>query len=223
MAETESGYKCEVETNLSVDDQLDKVVSLFKQAYGHAPTHASVAPGRVNLIGEHTDYNDGYVLPMAIEKQTVMVAAPREDQQARLRSTAFETEAQFQLSPALAPGEPGWANYVRGVVAGYIEKGINPGGFDCLMDSTVPVGGGLSSSASVEVATATLIESLSGKRIDPVDITLLCQKAEHDFANVPCGLMDQFIATFALPDTAMLMVGLYDPYVVPNTDPGFVQ
>ena len=86
------------------------------------------------------------------------------------------------------------SNYPRGVIAGFLARGINPGGLDVLLHSTVPLGGGLSSSAALEVATATLLEAVTGKKLDPVEKALLCQKAEHDFAGVPCGIMDQFIS-----------------------------
>ncbi len=223
MAETGSDYAYQLDENVSVEDQLDRVVGQFKAEFGRAPSHASAAPGRVNLIGEHTDYNGGYVLPMAIEKQTVMAASERDDRMVRVKSTAFEEVAEFELSPDLSPGGATWANYLRGVAAGYMARGMTPCGFDCLIDSTVPSGGGLSSSASVEVAMATLIESLTGKHVDPVDKALICQKAEHDFANVPCGLMDQFIVTFAERDAALLIdCELRRVKPVPMKDPDVV-
>ncbi len=90
-----------------------------------------------------------------------------------------------------------WSNYPVGVIAGFLARGVNPGGFDALIHSTVPLGGGLSSSAALEVATATLLEAITGQKLDPVEKALLCQKAEHDYAGMPCGIMDQFISVMA--------------------------
>lgn len=185
--------------------QLERVSGQFQQAFGRPPTHAAVAPGRVNLIGEHTDYNDGFVLPLAIEKYSVVVAARRGDGLASMRSTGFEGVAEFEVGPALCPGQPGWANYVKGAVAGCLQAGLTPGGFDALLDSAVPAGGGLSSSASIEVAMATLMEALSGRALDPLDKALLCQQAEHRFAGMPCGIMDQLVVTTGQRGSALLI------------------
>lgn len=189
----------------TISEQVATVAQRFAKTFGRAATVAVGAPGRVNLIGEHTDYNDGYVLPMAIERQTVIAAAPREDAQARLQSTGVAEEASFAIDSALAPGQPKWANYVKGPIAGYLQRGIQPGGFDALIDSTVPTGSGLSSSAALEVATATLVETLAGQSVDPVDKALICQQAEHDFAGVPCGIMDQFISAMGQRGSALLI------------------
>jgi galactokinase len=182
-----------------------RVLEQFRSFFGGPATHVAAAPGRVNLIGEHTDYNDGFVLPMAIERKTVIAARRRDDQRVRIMSTGVEGVAEFDIESDITPGEPAWANYVKGAIAGCMEFGLSPGGFDALIHSTVPVGGGLSSSASIEVATATLIEALTGKSIDPVQKALLCQKAEHDFAGMPCGIMDQFISTMGREGSALLI------------------
>jgi galactokinase len=105
----------------------------------------------------------------------------------------------------LEPGDPPWSNYVRGVVAGFQQQGEKVGGFDAVIESEVPYGGGLASSAALEVATATLLESLCGRKLEPVAKALLCQKAEHDFARVPCGIMDQFTSVLAQKDHALLL------------------
>ena len=111
----------------------------------------------------------------------------------------------MDLSQPVKPGTPKWGNYARGVVAGFLARGINPGGLDVLLHSTVPLGSGLSSSAALEVATATLIEVVTGRKIDPVEKALLCQKAENDFAGVPCGIMDQFISVMGRQDHLLLL------------------
>ena len=168
----------------------------FQQHYGRPPRWIVAAPGRVNVIGEHTDYNDGFVLPMAIELYAIMAADQRSDGKnvITFRSTSQPEVTTVDLSQPVTTGTPKWGNYARGVVAGFLARGINPGGLDVLLHSTVPLGGGLSSSAALEVATATLIETVTGAKIDPVEKALLCQKAENDFAGVPCGIMDQFIS-----------------------------
>jgi galactokinase len=173
------------------------VASEFQKTYGRAPRWIAAAPGRVNVIGEHTDYNDGFVLPMAIEFYTIMAADKRPDGKKIItfRSSSKTNAAVVDLSEPAKPGSPAWGNYPRGVVAGFLGRGINPGGLDVLLDSTVPLGSGLSSSAALEVSTATMLEAVTGKTIDPVEKALLCQKAEHDFAGMPCGIMDQFIST----------------------------
>lgn len=154
------------------------------------------APGRVNLIGEHTDYNDGFVLPMAINRHIVVAAAPNGLRRVRLRSTHGNGLVEIDLTRPLQPGEPRWANYVRGVIAGYQQHGFPVPGFDAGFVSSLPAGGGLSSSAALEVAAATAIEALAGESIKPVEKALLCQRAEHDFAGTPCGIMDQFASVF---------------------------
>ncbi len=203
--------------------QATAAAQTFEQRFGRRPTVAVAAPGRVNLIGEHTDYSDGFVLPMAIECYTVIVADRAVDTsstRARIASTSQDEIAEFAVTPTLAPGSPKWANYVKGVVAHCLPRGLNPGGFDAVVDSTVPLGGGLSSSAALEVATATLIEALTGQQLDPVEKALICQKAEHTFAGVPCGIMDQFISTMGQEGHAMLLdCRSHEHRMVPLADP----
>ncbi|MEX1015376.1 MAG: galactokinase [Phycisphaeraceae bacterium] len=205
----------------SLEQQTTDTARRFEQTFGDRPTHAAVAPGRVNLIGEHTDYNDGFVLPMAIERQTLLLARRRADRTVRLASTGMPGQAELNLDQPITPGEPGWTNYVRGAIAGCLERGFDPGGLDVLIDSTVPTGGGLSSSAALEVGTATLVETLVGRRLDPVDKALLCQHAEHAFAGMPCGIMDQFISAMGERDHALLIdCRSHETRRVPLDDPG---
>ncbi len=190
---------------MSIDPLMQSAAAQFAARFGRPPCYAAAAPGRVNLIGEHTDYNDGYVLPMAIDRHTVVVAAVRDDNRVTVVSDTAQGEATFAIDDALAPGEPRWANYIKGVVAGCRAANIDVPGFDAVITSDVPLGGGLSSSASLEVAVATLIEAMTDKPLDPVDKALLCQRAEHDFAGMPCGIMDQFISAMGRRDHAMLL------------------
>ncbi len=181
------------------------LVDTFARHFSAQPTLAASAPGRVNLIGEHTDYNDGYVLPMAIERRTYALARPVPGSTITLVSTNQPDPATFTADAALAPATPKWANYVKGVFAGFVARGIKPIGLQILVSSDVPLGGGLSSSASLEVATATLIEQIIQQTLTGPEKALLCQKAEHTFAFMPCGIMDQFISTMGQEGRAMLL------------------
>ena len=184
-----------------------ELARVFQQIYGRAPRWFVGAPGRVNVIGEHTDYNDGFVLPMAIERYAVMAADKSADGKSviQIRDLSGAEPVLIDLSAPVKPGVPKWGNYPRGVVAGCLARGLNSGGLDVLLHSTVPLGGGLSSSAALEVCTATLGEAVTGKKLDPVQKALLCQKAEHDFAGVPCGIMDQFISVMGRENHLLLL------------------
>lgn len=191
---------------MTLNELGKSVADRFTQTYGQPPTWIAAAPGRVNVIGEHTDYNDGFVFPMAIDRYTVVAAAPAGGTIVQLRSTVGGEAARIDLSQPLKPAPRGaWFNYPLGVLAGFLARGVNPNGFNALIDSTVPLGGGLSSSAALEVATATLVETITGKRLDPVEKALLCQKAEHDYAGMPCGIMDQFISVMGREDHVLLL------------------
>ena len=193
---------------MNLSELAAHVEQQFVKTYGRPPRWIVAAPGRVNVIGEHTDYNDGFVLPMAIERYAVMAADRSADGKnvIQIRDTAEGVEpALIDLSVPVKPGTPKWGNYPRGVIAGFLTRGIKPGGLDVLLHSTVPLGGGLSSSAALEVCTATLLETVTGKKLDPVEKALLCQKAEHDFAGMPCGIMDQFISVMGRQDHLLLL------------------
>lgn len=178
---------------------------MFTKCFGHRPRWIAAAPGRVNLIGEHTDYNEGFVLPMAIERYTVFAADRSSERQVTLHNVTTGDTASFSVRGPVRPGDPPWSNYVRGVVDGFQRLGLRLSGFDAVIDSTLPYGGGLASSAAVEVAAATLLEGLSGKSLEPLQKALLCQHAEHTFAGVPCGIMDQYTSVLARKDHALLL------------------
>jgi len=200
---------------------VEQTTSDFTKACSREPQWIAAAPGRVNVIGEYTDYNDGFVLPMAIDRYTVIAAAPNGDDKITLRSAAGNGVATVDLTQSLKPGPKGyWANYPIGVIAGFLARGVKPSGFDAVLNSTVPLGGGLSSSAALEVATATLLEAITGQNLDPVDKALLCQKAEHDYAGMPCGIMDQFISVMGKENHLLLLdCRSRKPELVPMTDP----
>ncbi len=179
----------------------------FEKIYGRPPRWIVAAPGRVNVIGEHTDYNDGFVLPMAIERYAVMAAdiSPSSLPRIIIHDSHAGDTAQIDVSRPVAKADPRWSNYIRGVVAGFQNLGLTVPGLDISLVSTVPLGGGLSSSAALEVCTATLLETAIGTKLDPVAKALLCQQAEHKFAGVPCGIMDQFISVLGQKDHLLLL------------------
>jgi galactokinase len=177
----------------------------FKKKYGHPPRWIVAAPGRVNFIGEHTDYNDGFVLPMAIERYAVMAADLSQSSEIFIYDALFKKTARIEVSNSVVKGEPKWSNYIRGVIAEFQNRDVKIPALDIVLSSTVPQGGGLSSSAALEVCTATLLEAVAGKKIDPFEKALLCQKAEHEFAGVPCGIMDQFISVMGKENNLLLL------------------
>ncbi len=185
-----------------------RVEQEFRTRFGRIPSMVVAAPGRVNLIGEHVDYNDGFVLPMAIERFTLIAAATVMEPKRPL-ATIYSAEkkecVQLSIGPSNHPTFENWSRYVEGVIVGFVEKGIEIPAFDAVIGSTIPIGSGLSSSASLEVATATMLETMTGCVLDPHDKGILCQQAEHRFAGVPCGIMDQFSIIFGKPDQLVLI------------------
>jgi galactokinase len=190
----------------------DDVESEFRKRCSREPEYVVAAPGRVNLIGEHTDYNGGFVLPMAIERYVVIAASKTADCRgpdgkpaAWVFSGNKNEAAMLQVSGTIRPGAASWSNYVQGVLAGFVARGLDVPPFEAVIQSTVPLGGGLSSSAALEVATATLVEAMRGQSLEPVQKAMLCQEAEHKFAGVPCGIMDQFSSALCTADHLMLL------------------
>ena len=202
------------------------VAAEFQKHYGRPPRWIVAAPGRVNVIGEHTDYNDGFVLPMAIERYAIMAAdAPLPGSvsaasQISIWDIHFDEKATIDISAPVTKGTPKWSNYIRGVLCGFQNRGVKIPALDIAFMSTVPLGGGLSSSAALEVCTATLMEAATGKAIDPIEKALLAQKAEHDFAGVPCGIMDQFISALGREGHLLLLdCRTRQTQLVPMSDP----
>jgi galactokinase len=179
----------------------------FEQAFGPGGRlHVIRAPGRVNLIGEHTDYNDGFVFPMAIEPDVRIVCRGRDDARVRLTSTLFPDDvAEFSVQEKIRAGSPTWANYSKGIAAELIDAGIPLVGMDAMISNTLPMGGGLSSSAALEVGTGQALLTLAGLTMDPGRLALLAQKAEHEYAGVPVGIMDQTIVAGGKAGHAMLL------------------
>lgn len=208
-----------LQTNQPLADLVADAKSQLKHFFGAEATLAAAAPGRVNLIGEHIDYCDGFVLPLAIERYIVIAATPNGRNEVRLRSVG-QPEATIPLDEKIGLSEPKWANYVRGVIHGFQERGHTIPGFDACFVSSVPSGGGLSSSAALECAVATLLEGLLDTTLPTKEKALLAQKAEHDFAGVPCGIMDQFASAFGKKDHLILIdCQNGEPDLVPFNNP----
>lgn len=164
----------------------------FESIFGSAPDGVWQAPGRVNLIGEHTDYNEGFVLPFAIDKTAKVAVRIRDDSRVRLLSTFGEQGLVEADISALAPGSAkGWTKYPLGVAWALQHRGIQVPGFDLLMDSDVPLGAGLSSSHAIECAVISALNDLTGAGLGAEDMVLATQKAENDFVGAPTGIMDQ--------------------------------
>jgi galactokinase len=183
-------------------------------------TITAAAPGRVNLIGEHIDYCDGFVMPFAIDRYIVIGGCANGSSQARIATALGDEIAVLDLSKPQEVGEPKWANYIRGVIRGFQDRGHHVPGFDAFILSSVPGGAGLSSSAALELATATFLEGLLDTRLETREKALLCQKAEHDFAHVPCGIMDQFASAFGKTNRLVLIdCRTGEPELVPFENP----
>jgi galactokinase len=190
---------------MSVQVRLVDIKQEFEEVYGCQPVTMVRAPGRVNLIGEHTDYNDGYVLPVAIDRRILMAAAPRPDRQVVLHALDFDQRAEFSLDDIRHDAQHPWSNYQRGVAFFLQERGFELSGMNAVISGDIPVGSGLSSSAAVEVAAAYTWQVLSGFSLSGVELALLCQQAENEFVGMQCGIMDQFISALGQRDHALLI------------------
>lgn len=191
----------------------------FAERFGRAPSIVAAAPGRVNLIGEHIDYCDGFVLPMAIERYTVIAADRADHGSVKMVSTMLDKIGTLSMEGKPDDDQPGWAKYANGVLKVYSDAGMASPAFDGLIDSTVPLGSGLSSSAALEVSIATVVEALGNYSVDPIQKALNCQKAEH-LAGIPCGVMDQFSSALCDEDHLMLLdCRSLEPLPVQLTDP----
>lgn len=206
------------------DSLQDETIAEYKRIYGREPEFLVQAPGRVNLIGEHTDYNDGFVFPLAIERCTMIAASRRPGSTGQVWASLFGEGVEVAVRGVIDPKQSqGWSAYVQGAIACMLEEGVEASGFEAVICANVPLGGGLSSSASLEVATATLMEVISGTTLDPVKKALACQKAEHVFVGMPCGIMDQFISALGRRDHALFLdCRDYSTRHVPLADPDIV-
>jgi galactokinase len=184
--------------------QAVEVSKAFETVYGRKP-RVFRAPGRVNLIGEHTDYNDGFVMPAAIEFSTWVAAAARPDRKLAIYSENFSESREFPLDDPEAKGQKHWSDYVRGVAVALERSGHRVSGADLYIRGEVPIGSGLSSSAAIEVSTALALLAISGISLDPKQIALLGQRAENEFVGMRCGIMDQFISCHGQANHALML------------------
>nr|HQV34366.1 galactokinase [Calditrichia bacterium] len=174
---------------------VSRIKQQFDRHFGGKPLLVR-SPGRVNLIGEHTDYNDGFVLPAAIDKALYFALSLNGGKRGRLVAADYQGEFSFDAGHPEAVREPAWSNYLIGVVAQFKAAGIDVPGFDCVFGGDIPIGAGLSSSAALECGLAVGLNALLGAGLPPMQLIRMAQKAEHDFAGVQCGIMDQFACVF---------------------------
>ena len=176
----------------------------FQQLHGTRPKIFR-APGRVNLIGEHTDYNDGYVMPIAIELYTWVAAGRRDDRILRVQSLHFGETMELPLDELAGSPRQHWSDYIRGVAAVLGAGGRKLSGANLVIHGQLPLGGGLSSSASLEISTALALMWASNFELPPLEMVRACQRAEHEYAGTRCGMMDQFVTTFARLQHALML------------------
>lgn len=182
-----------------------ELAGIYREKFGSSPLFKARAPGRVNLIGEHTDYNEGFVFPAALECEVRVVAGPAIDGKASLFSINFNEEDRFEISGFSRSAVKPWTNYIRGVLHQMLSLGAQLGPFNAVFFGNVPLGSGLSSSAAIEVATAFALNRMFDLLIPPVELALLCQRAENQFVGVQCGIMDQFISALGRENHALLI------------------
>ena len=190
---------------------IDRISNIFHEKFGHTPMHIARAPGRVNLLGEHVDYNDGFVLPAAIDRATYVAFSPAGTPHSSLVAVDLRNEASF--SPQTIPSKtqpdsrrlPDWAHYPAGVMWSLLEEQLVVPAINAVYASDVPRGSGLSSSASVEMAFMIAWQSLGGWTLPSMQLALLAQKAENRYVGVNCGIMDQFASACGVNDQLLLL------------------
>ncbi|MCF7732943.1 MAG: galactokinase [Akkermansiaceae bacterium] len=209
-----------LQINPNLADLVSDASAGLRSRFNVGASIIAAAPGRVNLIGEHIDYCDGFVMPFAIDRYIVISGCANGGPEARVATELDEEIAVFDVSGPQREAAPKWSNYLRGVIAGFQARGYSVPGFDAYILSSIPGGAGLSSSAALECAMATFLEGLLDTVMDTREKALLCQKAEHDFAHVPCGIMDQFASAFG-QDNRLVLIDCQsgEPELVPFVNP----
>lgn len=189
-----------------MSDLLHRALAAFSERFGGAPALIARAPGRVNLIGEHTDYNEGFVLPMAIDREVLIVLRPRTDPYVVVYSLDFDEMVQFSPAEMEDRREGGlWIEYIQGVAWALQEAGFRLRGWEGVAGGDIPIGAGLSSSAAIELATARAFASVSGLPWEPAKMAKLSQRAENEWVGVNSGIMDQMISAAGVEGRALLI------------------
>ncbi|HOJ34578.1 MAG TPA: galactokinase [Candidatus Hydrogenedentes bacterium] len=184
---------------------LKDAVEKFKEEFGRVPSFVARAPGRVNIIGEHTDYNHGFVLPMAIERETVLVGAPRRDRQIYVYAANLCRRGVADIANCVRNREEPWMDYLVGVAHELLQRGLPVSGVDALVWGDVPIGAGLSSSASLEMATLAMFEHLGSFQLEGREAAQLGKRMENEFLGVKSGIMDQFIVRLGRENCALFL------------------
>ncbi len=188
----------------SFESMADALRQRFQQLHGRRP-RIFRAPGRANLIGEHTDYNDGYVMPVAIDLYTWVAASRRDDRILHVHSDHFGETIEMSLDALSGSPRKHWSDYIRGVAAVLAAGGREVSGANLVIHGQVPLGAGLSSSASLEVSTALALMWTSNFELPPLAMVTVCQRAEHEYVGTRCGIMDQFVSTFGRSYHALML------------------
>jgi galactokinase len=183
-------------------NSIESVVQLFEQKFHHAPL-VIVAPGRINLIGEHTDYNDGFVMPAAIDKHMVFALAPSGGERSNIHAMDFDEGVNFSIHD-LNPGET-WVNYLMGVMDAFQRRGAEIHGVDCVFGGNIPAGAGLSSSAALCSGFGFALNQIFKAKFTTLQLAHIAQYAEHEFAGLMCGIMDMYASLFGQKDKALLL------------------
>jgi galactokinase len=184
--------------------QARDVAQEFGHRFGRRPT-VSRAPGRVNLIGEHTDYNDGFVMPAALEFATLVAASPRTDRRLHVYSIILDQTREFDLDAPAETGRHDWSDYIFGVAVMLERSGRRLSGADLVVSTDIPLGSGLSSSAALEVSSAHALLTASGLHFEPIAVAKICQRAENDYVGMRCGIMDQYVSACGVAGAALLI------------------
>lgn len=191
---------------VDVSPAVDRLLEAFTTCYDDTRDVIVVqAPGRVNLIGDHTDYNDGFVFPMTIDRAVYVALRRRDDDRVRVLSQNFDDAVDYRLAERPEVPASAWSSYVTGVVEELRRRDLLPSGFEAVLYGDVPLGAGLSSSAALEVAVAVALQELFGFALDPVATARLCQQVEHRYAGVQCGIMDQFASRLGREGHALFL------------------
>ncbi|WP_232461465.1 galactokinase [Thalassotalea crassostreae] len=204
LSESFKNFNIESIKNVESNMHTTKVVNAFKSYFGDKPDHLVKAPGRVNLIGEHTDYNNGFVFPCAIEFYTYVGISRREDLCVEIIALDLNDQDTFSLEEHLTPHPTKtWVNYIKGVINELTKLGKNLSGFNLVICGDIPQGAGLSSSASLEVAVAKAISKLHSYKLNRIKLAQIAQAAENNFVGCNCGIMDQLISACGIRDNAI--------------------